>query len=171
MKLRHATAAFASIVALTIAVPALALELREPKAHLVVDVPDGWTTEESKGWINSHPTDWSFGLAVKGVDHSIWKKEKDFEEGIVTYYAEHLDDVTIDTHAKRIENWHHYEGWEAWGHGKRKSDGKSVKFFILLLRDEKAPSKGAIFLGHGTKDGFEKHHKGIYDSLHSLRTY
>jgi hypothetical protein len=169
---RLATTALATTLTLsTLVSPALALEIREPKAHLIVDVPDGWVTFEEKGWIHSHPTDKSFFLTIKGVDHGVWKKEKEFEDGVIVYYAEHLNDVTIEKHAQRIENWHGYDGWEAWGHGKRKSDGREEKFFILLLRDIKAPTKGAIFLGHGTEKGFEKHHKGIYEALHTLRGY
>jgi hypothetical protein len=171
MKIRNVVAALASSLALAVAVPALAVELREPKAHLIIDLPDGWETSTEGAWIHSHPKDNSFHLHVKGVDHKVWKTEKEFEEGVVVYYAEHLNNVTITEHAKFYADWHGFRVHELRGKGTRKSDGKEVKFFLLLLRDNKDLSKGAIALASGTPEGFEKHHKGIYEAFHTLRTY
>jgi len=171
MKLKKAAFAFASVVALAVAVPAFALEIKEPKARIVVDVPDGWETSINGAWISSGPKDHTFHLWLRGVDHAAWKTEKHVEEGMVVYLAEHLKEHTIDTHAKRIEHWHGFEGYEVWGHGKRKSDGAEVKFFILVLRDEKTPSKGVVGLAMGTPAGYEKHHKGIYEAFKTLRAY
>jgi hypothetical protein len=167
MNLRRSIAAAACLFAFAVAAPALASEVREPRAHVGFNVPDAWVTNIHDHWVNSGPTDKSFHIWLRAVDHAAWKVEKEVEAGLITDVVEHLSDVTVDKHAKAIK-WGGFEGWEVFGQGKRKSDGEKVSFFLLLLRDVKLPAKGIVALGMGTKEGFQKHHKGIYDELHSL---
>ncbi len=62
----HLAAAVASF-ALLATVPANATELRESRSHVIVDVPDGWSTVVEGDYATAHPRDQTFHLRIKGT--------------------------------------------------------------------------------------------------------
>jgi hypothetical protein len=168
MKVRTALASVIVGAALFCAVPASATELREPKAHFIVDVPDSWVITADGNYAVAHPKDQSFHLRMQGTEHGLSQEAAD-EEHALTFLRHHFNDIKVDKHAKRVE-WNNFVGIEIYGTGKEKN-GAPGKFFLLLITDKKNSSKGAVVLGTGTVAGFEKHHPGIYEALHTMRTY
>jgi hypothetical protein len=162
-------AALVAAAVVSSSVPSFALEVREPRAHLIVDVPDSWKTDVDGRWVRAAPQDGTFHFRLVGIDRG-WAQEKEAEDFMLTQLAEHMNDSTVDTHGRRIEDWHGFEGVEIFGHGRRK-DGQPAKFFAVVLRDKANKKKGVVALGIGTPESWERHHKGVYESLHSLRTY
>ena len=48
---------------------------------------------------------------------------------------------------------------------------KNLLTFLDILIDKKDQKRGCVAVGTGTVAGFDKHHRGIYEALHTLRTY
>jgi hypothetical protein len=167
----HIRAALASVfvfAALFAAVPASATELREPKAHFIVDVPDNWVVGAEGNNAVAYPKDETFHLRIQATEHGLTQETAD-EEHALTFLKHHFKDIKVEKHAKRVE-WNNFVGVEVFGVGKEKN-GTPGKFFLLLITDKKNAQKGAVVLGTGTVAGFEKHHPGIYEALHTMRTY
>lgn len=165
----HLAAAVASF-ALLATVPANATELRELRSHVIVDVPDGWSTMVEGDYATAHPKDQTFHLRIKGTEHS-YEGEQKAEDHALTFLRNHFDNITVDRHGKRVD-WGNFYGVEVFGHGTEKNaEGTPGKFFLLLLIDKKDGKRGCVAVGTGTIAGFDKHHRGIYEALHTLRTY
>ena len=171
MFLRKTVAVLATAATFTMSVaPAYALEIREPRAHLAFNVPDGWTVDQEGRYTRAAPQDRSFHLRVIGIDRA-WAQDREAEEQMMNAVNEHIDAGTVDLHARHIDDWHGFEGVEIRGHGRRKFDNKEGKFFAVSLRDKHDMKKGVVAFGIGTLEGFERHHPGIYESLHSMHTW
>jgi hypothetical protein len=171
MFIRRTVASLAAVATLTMSVaPAFALEIREPRAHLAFGVPDNWDVDQDGRYTRAAPHDKTFHLRVVGIDRG-WGQDREAEDQMGQAIGEHIDGSTIELHAKHIDDWHGFEGVEIRGHGTRKFDGKEAKFFALSLRDRNNPKKGVVVLGIGTREGFERHQPGIYESLHSMHTW
>jgi hypothetical protein len=171
MMFRKTVAALAAASTFSLSVaPAFALEVREPRAHLAFNVPDGWDVDQEGRYTRASPHDRSFHLRVVGIDHA-WGQDREAEEQMMTTLNEHIDAATVDLHAHHIDDWHGFEGVEIRGHGRRKMDGKESKFFAMSLRDKHDLKKGVVALGIGTIEGFDRHHPGIYEALHSMHTW
>jgi hypothetical protein len=171
MFFRKTVAAFSAAATLSMTVaPAFALEIREPRAHLAFNIPDGWNVDQEGRYVRAAPRDGSFHLRVVGIDHA-WGQDKEAEDQMLSILNEHIDGASIDMHAHHIDDWHGFEGVEIRGHGRRKFDNHEGKFFALSLRDRHDPKKGVVALGIGTPEGFDRHHPGIYDALHSMHTW
>jgi len=168
MRIRTALASVFVTASLVATVPAFALELRETKSHFVVDVPDNWLVAAEGNYAVAYPKDNTFHLRMQGTEHGLSQEAAD-EEHALTFLRHHFKDIKVERHAKRVE-WNNFVGIEVFGVGKEK-DGSAGKFFLLLLTDKKNAQKGAVVLGTGTVGGFEKHHPGIYEALHTMRTY
>lgn len=169
MRIRSALASvFVLAGLLAVTVPAEANELRERKAHFIVDVPDSWKVDTEGNFAIAFPKDESFHLRMQGTSHGLTQEEKD-EEHAISFLRGHFSDIHVTRHAKHVE-WNNFKGVEVFGTGKE-SNGAPGKFFLLLIVDKKDNSKGAVVVGTGTESGFDKHHPGIYEALHSMRTY
>lgn len=105
---------------------------------------------------------------MQGTEHGLSQEAAD-EEHALTFLKAHFNDIKVERHAKRLE-WGNFIGIEVFGVGKEKN-GAPGKFFLLLLVDKKNTAKGAVVLGTGTLAGFDKHHPGIYEALHTMRAY
>ena len=171
MKFQKTMASLAAAATLSMSVaPAYALEIREPHAHLAFNIPDGWNVDQDGRYVRASPQDKSFHLRVIGIDHA-WSQDKEAEDQMLSILNEHVDGASVEIHAKHIDDWHGFEGSRSRGHGKRKFDGGDAKFFAISLRDKHDMKKGVVALGIGTREGFERHHPGIYEALHTLHTW
>lgn len=168
MRLRNVLGALALGAAVSFAGSVEAREVREPRAHLAVDVPDSWAVETEGDWVKTFPEDRTFHLRIKGIEHGGWQ-EHEAEERAKVFLLEHFGDITIETHARHI-NYNGFEGHELFGRGIGR-DGTRRKFFALILRDKANPRKGAVALGIGTHEGYDRHNRGIYEALRTLRTF
>ena len=151
-----------------IASPASATELREPRAHMVVDVPNAWAISTEGEWVKANPQDNSFQLRLMGNEHGAWG-EAEAEQFMMTKLVNHMSNITVDTHGRHVD-WNSYAGVEIFGHGITRA-GYPGKWFALVLVDKRNPRKGVVALGTGSNEGFAAHHPGIYQALHTLRTY
>jgi hypothetical protein len=168
MQLRTAFASIIVAAGLLAVTPASAQELREPNAHFIVDVPDNWAVATEANYAVAYPKDESFHLRMVATEHGL-KQTQDDEEHVLSFLKQHFNDIRVDKHAKRL-NYNNFVGIEVFGTGKEKN-GQPGRFFVLLLVDKRDAKKGAVVLGTGTNDGFQKHHPGIYEALHTMRTY
>jgi hypothetical protein len=169
MLVRRRFAAAALVVAgLAVALPAVATELREPKAHLVIDVPDDWKLSVDGDYVMASPEDNSFHLRIVGTDKGV-AGEQQAEAEMLKRLAKSLDNIQISQHAKKIDA-RNYNGSEIFGSGTE-HNGKPAKFFAIMVTDKKDSSKGAFLLGSGTDKGFERHEHGIHEAVHTLRSY
>jgi hypothetical protein len=168
MRLRTALATVVLSAGLLATVPASANELRETTAHFIVDVPDDWTVTTEGNFAVAYPGDQSFHLRMQGTSHGLTQEAAD-EEHALTFLRQHFNDIKVNKHAKKLA-WGNFVGIEVFGTGKEKS-GEAGKFFLLLLVDKRDSTKGSVVLGTGTTAGFTKHHPGIYEALHTMRTY
>jgi hypothetical protein len=171
MRFQKSFTALALAASLSMAAgPAFALEIREPRAHLAFSLPDGWNVDQEGRYTRAAPQDGSFHIRVVGIDRG-WAQDREAEDQLSAALAEHVDTLTIDSHAKHIDDWHGFEGVEIRGHGMRKFDHHEAKFFAVILRDRRDPKKGVVALGIGTREGFDRHSPGIYEAIHSMHTW
>jgi hypothetical protein len=170
MGIRTALASVVVLGALFATTPAFAKELREPRAHLVFDVPDSWNVTTEGDFAMAFPVDETFHLRVLANSRGLHKEAEEEEWGL-TFIRNHFTDITVDTHARRID-YNNMMGFEVFGHGKEKNGQHSPgKWFFSVLVDKKDSRKGAIVIGTGTVAGFEKHHPGINEALRTMRQY
>src|SRR5262249_7957508 len=141
MRMRSAFATLVVLAGLSATVPAFALELREPRAHFVVDIPNNWTVTTDGDYAMAHPKDQTFHLRMIATDKGP-TEEAAAEQHLLTFLGKHFNDLKVDKHGKRID-FNNFIGVEIFGTGKEKS-GAPGRFFALVLVDKKNTSKGAV---------------------------
>jgi hypothetical protein len=170
MSIRTALASLTLATGLLTSLPADAKELREPKYHFVLDVPDNWTVQESDDKTHgiAFPTDQSFHLFVHGSERALADEAADKEHAI-SFLKRHFKEIHID-HTAKVDNAN-FAGVEFNGKATEHNNAKG-EFFVYLLIDKKDPDKkrGAVVVGTGTMSGFHKHHGGIREALKTMHT-
>ena len=152
----------------TLAVSAEARELREPQAHMLVDVPNDWNVDVDGRYQRAEPPDHSFHLRIVSSDHGM-HGEQDGEQFLMGMLQDKFSNIQVDRHARR-NDWGNYHSYELWGHGNEEFGGNG-KFFILFVTDANNDRRGLVMMGTGTNDGFDRHQQGIYDATHRLRVW
>jgi hypothetical protein len=142
-------------------------ELREPKSHMIVDVPDSWKIYNEGDYVVAAPKDDSFHLRLAGTAGGK-RNEAQAKAELMTFLNRHLNNVVQDE-SKQISQAN-YVGYELLGRGSE-HDGTPAKWFAAVLVDSRNSSKGLVILGTGTVTGFQTHSSGIHSSLSSIRTY
>jgi hypothetical protein len=171
MKTHVALSSMVLAAALLGTLPADARQLQEPRAHMLIDVPDSWDVTQEGRYIRASPQDHSFTLRIVANNRAFSDGQEPIaEEHLKGFLREHLDNITVTTHAHRVD-WHNYVGYEVRGWGSTREWGRPGKFFSLVLTDVNNPNKGVVVLGIGSDEGFERHHNGIEEALHTLRAY
>ena len=153
---------------LTFAVPSDARELREPQAHMILDVPNDWNVDVDGRYQRAEPPDHSFHLRIVATDHGM-HGEGEAEQFLLGTLQEKFSNVQVDRHARRSD-WGNYHSYEVWGHGTEEN-GNSGKFFIVMVTDAANDRHGLVVMGTGTNDGFDRHQHGIYNTIHSIRVW
>jgi hypothetical protein len=162
---------FAALLAagvLTLVVPSDARELREPQAHMLVDVPDDWNVDVDGRYQRAEPPDHSFHLRILSSDHGM-HGEQDGEQFMLGILREKFSNIQVDRHARR-NDWGNYHSYEIFGHGNEES-GNPGKFFVLFAVDGFNDRHGMVMMGTGPNDGFDRHQQGIYDATHRIRAW
>jgi hypothetical protein len=165
------TSLFVSIFAagaLTIAAPSDAKELREPQAHMLVDVPDDWNVDVDGRYQRAEPPDHSFHLRILASDHGM-RGEQEGEQFLLGILREKFSNIQVERHVKR-NDWGSYHSYELTGHGSEES-GSPGKFFVLFVTDARNDHRGLVMLGTGPNDGFDRHQRGIYDATRRIRAW
>ena len=165
------TSLFAALFAagvLTLAVPSDARELREPQAHMTIDVPNDWNVDVDGRYQRAEPPDHSFHLRIVASDHGM-HGEQEGEQYMMGILQEKFSNIQIDRHARR-NDWGNYHSYELWGHGTEES-GSPGKFFVLLVTEGRNDRHGLVVMGTGPNDGFDRHQRGIYEVIHSIRAW
>lgn len=165
------TSPFAAIFVagiLTLAVPSDARELREPRAHMIIDVPNDWNVDVDGRYQRAEPPDHSFHLRIVASDHGM-RGEQEAEPFMLGVLQEKFSNIQVDRHARR-NDWGNYHSYEIWGHGNEES-GSPGKFFVVFVTDARDDRRGLLVLATGPNDGFDRHHRGIYDVTHSIRAW
>jgi hypothetical protein len=165
------TSLFAALFAagvLTLAVPSDARELREPQAHMTIDVPNDWNVDSDGRYQRAEPPDHSFHLRIVASDHGM-HGEREGEEFMMHALQEKFSNIEIDRHARR-NDWGNYHSYELWGHGTEES-GSPGKFFVLLVTEGRNDRHGLVVMGTGPVAGFDRHQRGIYEVTHSIRAW
>jgi hypothetical protein len=161
-------AALLGVGALTVAVPSDARELKEPQAHMTIDVPNDWNVDVDGRYQRAEPPDHSFHLRIVASDHGM-HGEQEGEQFLMSTLQEKFTNIQIDRHARRSD-WGSYHSYELWGHGNEES-GNPGKFFILFVTDRHDDRRGLVVMGTGPNDGFDRHQRGIYGVTRSIRAW
>jgi len=171
MKTRSAFAALLLGAALaSTSLDANALELREPKSHMVIDVPGSWTVGNDGQYVIAAPSDNTFHLRLQGTTHGQYTRDA-ASSAMLGFINQHFNNVQISSQATMI-NWGNYSGFEIFGTGNEKNGLNTPgKFFAAVLTDKVNPRKGLVIIGTGTLAGFDMHQRGIHSALQSVRTY
>jgi hypothetical protein len=165
------TSLFAALFAagvLTLAASSDARELREPQAHMTVDVPDDWTVDVDGRYQRATPPDHSFHLRIVASDHGM-RGEQDSEQFMMSMLQEKMSNIQVTRHANR-NDWGAYHGIELWGNGIEES-GAPGKFFIMHLTDARDDRRGLVIIGTGTTEGFDRNYRGVYNAAHAIRVW
>jgi hypothetical protein len=165
------TSLFAALFAaggLMLALRSDARELREPQAHMLVDVPDDWNVDVDGRYQRAEPPDHSFHLRILASDHGM-HGEQEGEQFLLSILRDKFSNIQVDRHARR-NDWGNYHSYELTGHGNEES-GNAGKFFILFVTDARNDRRGLIMMGTGPTDGFDRHQRGIYDATHRIRVW
>jgi hypothetical protein len=155
------TSLFAVVLTAEILVFAAALdarELREPQAHMIIDVPDDWRVEMDGRYQRAEPPDHSFHLRIVASDHGM-RGEQEGEQFMMRVLQEKFSNIQVDRHARR-NDWGNYHSYELWGHGIEES-GNAGKFILLLVTDARNDRRGMVVMATGPNEGFERHQRGI----------
>jgi hypothetical protein len=145
--------------------PVSALEVRESKARLAIDLPDTWASENRSDYVLAYP-DKSFHLRMMGIT-SGYSSAYEAEDALLRFLGQHLKSVAVTQHTRQIE-WNGYVGFETLGTGEEQS-GSPAKWFAIVLNDAKDPSRGIVVLGTGTSPGYARHQPTAYAALHQVR--
>src|ERR1700722_8924168 len=140
------TTLFAALSAaglLTLAVPSDAKELREPQAHMLVDVPDDWNVDVDGRYQRAEPPDHSFHLRIVASDHGM-HGEQEGEQFMMGILQDKFSNIQIDRHARR-NDWGDYHSYEMWGHGSEER-GNGGKFFVLFVTDSRNDRHGLVMM-------------------------
>ncbi len=168
IKTRPPYGAFLGALVLSLAVSSHARELREPQAHMLVDVPDDWQVSVDGRYQRAEPPDHTFHLRLIASDHGM-HGEQEGEGFLLGILREKFQNIQVDRHARR-NDWGAFHSYEIWGHGTDEAGGDG-KFFIEFVTDERNDRRGLVILGTGPVDGFERHQRGIYDATHRIRVW
>jgi hypothetical protein len=144
-----------------------ALEVKEQKARIALDVPDDWKVDDGTEFVLAYP-DKNFHLRVAGIGNG-YTDETQAETALLGFLNHHLNKVEVTTHGRRID-WNGYAGFESFGNGEEHS-GTPAKWFAIVLNDKSDPSHGIVVLGTGTRSGFAKYNATAYQALHHLRSF
>jgi hypothetical protein len=171
MKIRTCFAAICFGVAFAAtSMNATALELREPKSHMIVDVPNSWTVGTEGQYVVAAPQDQTFHLRLIGTDHGQYTKDAATSTAL-SFINIHFNNVQMSGQAQYV-NWGNYTGFELFGTGNEKNAWNTPgKFFVSVLTDKMNPRKGLVVIGTGTIAGFDMHQGEIHRALQSIRTY
>jgi len=153
---------------LTLALPSDAKELREPQAHMLVDVPNDWIVDVDGRYQRAEPPDHTFHLRILASDHGM-HGEQEGEQFMLGILQDKFSNVQIERHARR-NDWGRFHSYELSGRGNEES-GNPGRFFILLVTDARDDHRGLVVMGTGPNDGFERHQRGIYDATHRIRVW
>ncbi len=162
------SAALLAAGGLMLAIPSDARELREPQAHMLVDVPDDWIVSIDGRYQRAEPHDCSFHLRILAADHGM-HGEQDGEQFLLGILQDKFSNIQVDRHARR-NDWGNYHSYEIFGHGTEES-GNPGKFFMLFAVDGRNDRHGLVMMGTGPNDGFDCHQQGIYDATHRIRVW
>jgi hypothetical protein len=154
--------------AMTIAVPSDARELREPVAHMLLDVPDDFTVDVDGRYQRATSPDHGFHLRILSSDHGL-RGEQDSEQFLLGILNEKMTNVNVTQHARR-NDWGEYHAIEVWGNGTEES-GQPGKFFIMHITDAHNERRGLVVMGTGASDAFDRHYHAIYDVTHRIRVW
>jgi hypothetical protein len=146
---------------------AFADELREPRARLAVDVPDGWQTQDRTDYVLAFPSDESFHLRMAGVSGTAEGSRS--EEVLFRFLEHHLSNVAVTERSPQVE-YGDYVGYQMLGTGKEHR-GMSARWFALVLTDRKDASKRLVVLATGTTAGYERNAPRVVEALKNLRSY
>jgi len=171
MKIRSRLAAtLLGAVVVSTSLTAAALELREPKSHMIVDVPNSWTVGNDGQYVVAAPADQTFHLRLNGSTHGNYSREQ-ASSAMMGFIGYHFNNVQVSSQAQLV-NWGNYTGYEIFGTGNEKTGtNERGKFFAAVLTDKLNPKKGLIIIGTGTVTGFDIHQTSIHNALQSIRTY
>jgi hypothetical protein len=153
---------------LLVAVASEARELREPQAHMIIDVPNDWIVDMDGRYQRAEPPDHSFHLRIVASDHGM-RGEQEGEQFMMRVLQEKFSNIQVDRHARR-NDWGNYHSYELWGHGIEEN-GNAGKFVLLLVTDARNDRRGLVVMATGPNEGFERHQRGIYDATHSIRAW
>jgi hypothetical protein len=153
---------------LTLAASSDAKELREPQAHMLVDVPNDWNVDIDGRYQRAEPPDHSFHLRIVASDHGM-HGEQDGEQFLVGILQDKFSNIQVDRHARR-NDWGNYHSYEVWGHGTEET-GNPGKFFLELVTDAFNDRHGLVIMGTGTSAGFDRHQEAIYNATHAIRVW
>src|ERR1700683_2448352 len=81
--------------------PVSALEVRESKARLAIDLPDSWTSENRSDYVLTYP-DTAFHLRMMGVT-SGYSSAYEAEDALLRFLGQHLKSVAVSQHTRQIE--------------------------------------------------------------------
>jgi hypothetical protein len=168
LKITSACTALVAAGIITLAFPSDARELREPQAHMLVDVPEDWHVDIDGRYQRAEPPDHGFHLRILASDHGM-HGEQEGEQFMLGILQDKFSNVQVDRHARR-NDWGSYHSYELWGHGTDEN-GNGGKFFILFVTDARNDRHGLVMMGTGPNDGFDRHQRGIYDATHRLRVW
>jgi hypothetical protein len=153
--------------AASIAFPASAEELREPRARLALDVPDAWRTQDRTDYVLAFPSDESFHLRMAGVTSTV---EGSKSEDVLFHFLEHhLSHVAV-TQRNPLVQYGDYLGYEMLGTG-REHRGAAARWFALILTDKRDVSKRIVVLATGTDAGYDRNAPVVVEALKNLRGY
>jgi len=178
MRIRHLVFVSVTVAAFAVAGgPASALEARETRAQVILDVPNTWQVARQGEFVRAHPPDKSFEVSLAGTEHGPWQEaeaEKFLLDIVLTGAGRPHQELHVDTHARRVD-WGNYSGLEVFGTGRMGNDYDTnlapSKWFALVLVNKTTPSKGIYAVGIGSPAGYNTHEPGIYAAFHTLRSY
>ena len=179
MAVRHVV--FGSFVAALALVQgsASALEARETRCQLILDVPNDWAVARQGEYVRAHPprAQRAFEVSLAGSDHGLWQAaeaEKFLLDVVLVGSGRSVSQVKVDVHARQID-WGNFTGFEIFGTGKMSNDYDTelapAKWFAIALVDKTNNKKSVYAAGVGSPAGFAQYQPGIYTALHSLRSY
>jgi predicted Zn-dependent protease len=153
--------------AASITLSASAEELREPRARLALDVPDGWRTQDKSDYVLAFPSDESFHLRMAGVTTAV---EGSKSEDVLFHFLEHhLSHVAV-TQRNPLVQYGDYLGYEMLGTG-REHRGAAARWFALVLTDKNDATKRLVVLATGTDAGYDRNAPVVVEALKNLRGY
>lgn len=145
-----------------------ARELREPQAHMLIDVPNHWNVDIDGRYQRAEPPDHLFHLRIVASDHGM-RGENDSEQFLLGMLREKMSNLLVTRHAKR-NDWGAYHGIEVWGNGTEES-GQNGKFFVMHVTDAHNDRRGLVIMGTGTTAGFDREYSAIYNATHAIRVW
>jgi hypothetical protein len=146
--------------------PTAAAEMKEPGAHVVFDMLDGFSLQMSNGWAAATDSAEDFAVRMRGTDHGFTDIVAD--EKYALDFVTEIKNAKIAKHGTMV-NFDNFGAMVL--SGSAQFDNRDTLFSIYLAIDKKNAKRGVVILVTSNDAGYRKYMDRTVAALRKLHSY